>query len=193
MPPLREPDRRTSPAPPPVVDPMALYNQMLAQGLVPPTPVPQAVQAPAVPQTFIQPDLGPEDIAWFDSLATRLNDTYGRGVSANQYQQTQLASEQGIREQDLGRRFDQIRERLPGGFQKRGLLNSGIYQAGLGEYATDRTNATSDLQRQFQNQMFGLQNRLGEMETAYHTGMGDLNFQKTARRHAKASTLRTVL
>ena len=54
----------------------------------------------------------------------------------------------------LNRQYDQMRERLPGGYAKRGLLNSGLYHQGLTDYGTQRGQATSDMTQKYQ-QAFG--------------------------------------
>lgn len=182
-----------APVPAPV-DPNLQYLQMLSQML---GGTQQAAPAmPAIPQVpqmpLVQPDLGPEDIAYYDSMMSRLNQTYGQESENNLYQQGMLKSEQGVRAQDLGHKFDMMREQLPGGYQRRGLMNSGVYQAGLGEYGLQRTNATTDMERGFNNQMGGLQRAYQQMGATYSAGLSDIEARKTARRNAIASTIRTV-
>jgi len=173
----------------PAYDPRRIYQQLIQPTAAAPMPA-----APAFsPMSYVVPDLGPEEIAYFDSLQSRLNNQYGQGAAQNLFQQSMLQSEQGVREQDLGRRFDQMREKLPAGFQQRGLMNSGVYQQGLTDYGTERTNAFADLQRGFQNQMGGLQQAYAQMGSTYSTGMSDVESQRTARRRGKAAALRSVM
>lgn len=179
---------------PPVVDPNLQYLQMLQQMLggtqVAAPALPQIPQVPEMP--IVAPDLGPEDIAYFDSLMSRANQTYGQETANNLYQQGMVESEKGITERDLTTRFDQMRERLPGQYQNRNLMNSGVYSAGLGDYATQRTNSFADLNRRFQNQMGGLQNAYQQLGQIHGTTMSDIEARKTARRNTIASTIRAV-
>lgn len=179
---------------PPVVDPNLQYLQMLQQMLgatqVAAPPLPQIPQVPEMP--IVAPDLGPEDIAYFDSLMSRANQVYGQESANNLYQQGMIESEKGITERDLATRFDQMREKLPGQYQNRNLMNSGIYSAGLGDYATQRTNTFADLNRRFQNQMGGLQNAYQQLGQTHGATMSDIEARKTARRNTIASTLRAV-
>lgn len=181
-------------AAPPPVDPNLQYLQMLQQMLggtqVAAPALPQIPQVPEMP--IVAPDLGPEDIAYFDSLMSRANQVYGQESANNLYQQGILESEKGITERDLTTRFDQMRERLPGQYQNRNIMNSGVYQAGLGDYATQRTNTFSDLNRRFQNQMGGLQNAYQQLGQTHGTTLSDIESRKTARRNTIASTIRAV-
>lgn len=179
---------------PPVVDPNLQYLEMLSQMLggtqvaAPALPaIPKVPEMPLVP-----PDLGPEDIAYFDSLMSRANQVHGQESANNLYQQGILESEKGIQERDLNTRFDQMRERLPGQYQNRNLMNSGVYSAGLGDYATQRTNTFSDLNRRFQSQMGGLQNAYQQLSQTHGSTISDIEARRTARRNTIASTLRAV-
>lgn len=179
---------------PAVVDPNMQYLEMLAQMLggtqVAAPALPAIPKVPEMP--LVAPDLGPEDIAYFDSLQSRANQIYGHETANNLYQQGILESEKGIRERDLNTQFDQMRERLPGQYQNRNLMNSGVYSAGLSDYATQRTNTFADLNRRFQNQMGGLQNAYQQLGQVHGTTMSDIDARRTARRNTIASTIRAV-
>lgn len=185
------------PAAPPVtpvqqkpVDPFLQYMQMLQSTQMQAPAIPAIPTPPPMP--LVPPDLGPEDIAYFDSLMSRANQVYDQEAGNNLYQQGILQSEKGITEQDLGRRFDQMRERLPGQYQNRGLMNSGVYQQGLSDYATERTNQFADLNRRFQGQMGGLQRAYQQLGATHGMTTADINSKRIARKNAIASTIRAV-
>jgi hypothetical protein len=194
MPPVRSAPGATlykQPAPAtPAVDPnLAILQQLI--GMMP-------VQAPAVPAAPIMygaapaPDLTPEEVAYFDTLQTRMNEDYAQGAATNAYQQGILQSEHGAQVGDYNRRFDRMREQLPGQYQRRGLMNSGIYQQGLTDYATDRTFGMADLERRYQAQMGGLQMAGSQLYGKHQTGLATNETQKNARRQTVASTLRMI-
>ena len=185
--------RSTAPAVAPVDPGLLALQQQLAfmQQFQAPTPQP-TIQTPYAAPVYTNPELDPTEVAYYDSLASRLNSTFDQSMAANQLQQTQLSTENDIRMEDLTRRFEQVRDKLPGGFAKRGILNSGIYNNALTEYGTDRSNAFSDMSRQFNNQMAGLQQQAAQLGQTKQTGLGDVEVQRAARRNAKAAILRAV-
>lgn len=185
--------RSSAPAAAPVDPALLALQQQLAfmQQFQAPAPIPQ-VQTPYVAPAYTNPELDPTELAYYDSLASRLNSTYDQAAANNQLQQTQLSTENDVRLEDLTRRFEQMRDKLPGGFAKRGVLNSGIYNNALTEYGTDRSNAFSDMSRQFNNQMAGLQQQAAQLGQTKQTGLADVELQRAAKRNAKAAILRAV-
>lgn len=182
---------------PPAQDPNAFFQTLIGMlgttgggGMYGASPTAQALQAPQFP--MVAPDLSPEEVAYFDSLETRLNDQYGGAAANNLFQQGNLGIQHGITERDLNARFDQMREQLPGQYQKRGIMNSGIYGQGLSNYATQRTNATTDLAGQYQRGLTGLQNQYAQLGTTHTTNLGTTRAQRNARKNAVASTIRGI-
>jgi hypothetical protein len=199
-PPAPRPAAPVVPAAVPVVQPQAAVdpNLQYIQTLIDmlggsqyqapaPPPIPKVPEMP-----LVAPDLGPEDIAYFDSLMSRANQVYNQESDNNLYQQGIVQSEHGITQRDLQDRLKKTREQLPGQYQRRGLMNSGVYQQGLTDYATVATNATSDLERRFQNQMGGLQNAYKQLGETHGMTTSDIEARRTARRNTIASTLRAV-
>lgn len=174
---------------------LAQLGQMLQQNQQQPQmPVQQMAPMPVyTPPPMAAPDLSPEEIAYFDTLGTRLNSTYEDQMAQNLFQQGNLNLDQNITMRDLEARFDRQREQLPGGYQRRGLMNSGIYQQGLSDYATQRTNATTDQNLRYQRGLSGLQNQAASYTKQHSLGTAENAAMRQARRAGKAAALRAVL
>ncbi len=134
--------------------------------------------------------LGAEEVNFFETSRRRARTTYGQGSAQNTFQRGQLAQATGRGRADLMKQFDAIRNKLPGGFAGRGLLNSGIYQEKLGQYGTDRLTATN----RFEEDATGASNQLtlgqGQLDELYKDAMTDIDGQESARRQAIAASLR---
>jgi len=85
----------------------------------------------------------------------------------------------------------QGRNRLPGAFAGRGLLNSGIYRGGttgaLGQYAQSSTDAWSDFRKGFQRSRTDLNTRLQQLDINRTIGLADVALDAQTRRSAIAS------
>lgn len=138
--------------------------------------------------TFIDPV---EMEAW-DNRRRRAADTYGVQKAQFAFNRANVQQNQGLDTNKLARQFDQMRERLPGGYAARGLLNSGIYKRGLTNYGLDRQSAFGDLAAKYQ-QMLG-QTSLDEYGAGitYGNTIGDINDQERIRRAQIAAALQGI-
>ena len=81
------------------------------------------------------------------------NEGFSQAIAGIDLQRTQAAQKYGSDKGKLTREFDDMRMRLPGGFAKRGMLNSGLYGRGLQDYGKARTQGFGDLDQAL-NQQF---------------------------------------
>ena len=137
--------------------------------------------------------LSPEDINYFDTARRRLGLNYQQGSAQNAYQQGVLGQQQASGLDALNNRYNQLRNQLPGGYAQRGLLNSGIYQQGLQQYAQNRQTDLNNVQQQYQQQLGGLQLGQQQLDQQNTGGLGDIEAQQAARRQAIAAALRSAL
>jgi len=91
---------------------------------------------------------------------------------------------------NLAMQYKQMRDKIPGSFVGRGLLNSGLYGQALQDYGTQKTQAYGALGRKYQ-QMFG-QNRINTQnaEQDYANQMGDIANSEQTRRQQLAAQIR---
>lgn len=90
-------------------------------------------------------DLKANEIQWFKSRRDQAGWSAGYGRDQNEYDRKIEAKQQSWNRDDLVRHYQQMRQKLPNAFNRRGVMNSGLYQKGLSDWAQDRTR---DLQRQ---------------------------------------------
>lgn len=152
----------------------------------PPAP-PAAPTAPLKP-----PGLGPEDLAYFASAGNRINDTYGYGIAQNQYAQDVLGQTHGRNLEDLQRQYGIMRDKLPGGYAARGLLNSGIYASGLQQFGQLQQDALARLMLEFQQQQGGYGLERSQLEDVRSKALADIESQKAARLQAIAAAINGV-
>lgn len=93
----------------------------------------------------------------------------------------------------LGQQFDKSRSQLPGSFARRGLLNSGIYQQALTDYANSRQQAFGDLNFDYSNQKGQLDVNKQGFTNTYNTSLTGVEAEKAARRAELATQLRGIM
>lgn len=138
------------------------------------------------------PDLTPSENQNFTQQQTNLDQGYGQQSAQNAYARAGQQANHAASTDQLTQQFDQQRSALPGRYAHRGLLNSGVYDTGLQNYATSRTNAFNNSNRSYA-QALG-QGDLNDQQATqqYNSATGNLAAQKTARRADLASQLRAV-
>lgn len=132
-----------------------------------------------------------EQEAW-DNRRSRARSTFETTSAQNEFRRSNILQNQGLDTASLARRFDRMREQLPGGYARRGLLNSGIYGQGLKRYGEDRQSAQTNLYARYQ-QMLGdlsMQQQLGAVN--YMNTVGDINDQERVRRAQIAAALQGI-
>jgi len=146
--------------------------------------------------------LSPSSLAEFASRRLQAQTGYESNKAQNQFKQGattskyeldtgQLEQKFGLDWGDLARKWDATREKLPGGFAGKGLLNSGIYTDALNKYAQERSGSEEQARFGYQSSLnqlnLGYQTDLGSLaldqqlaDQAYYTAMWDLGSQQTA-------------
>lgn len=99
-------------------------------------------------------DLNLNEKNWFNQRRNSAIWNYGYGKTQNDYERKLSGTQQGWQRADLIKQFTDARQKLPNQFNRRGIMNSGIYQKALGDFAADRTQALTR-----QNTGAGLKNQ----------------------------------
>jgi hypothetical protein len=134
--------------------------------------------------------LSPQDVSLYNAKRSRIQSQFGIGRAQNQYDRGQLDLNYGLQRKSLGMEWDRQRTQLPGQFARSGMLNSGVYQRALQDYAQGRGLAFEAAGRTYQQQL----GQLGQRSTALsQTRTSDLNVlaaEEQARRSSLAASLR---
>lgn len=137
--------------------------------------------------------LDPQQIAAFNQALARLSADYGRSLAQDTFDRGSAQQDYNRANTALGMQWDQARTQLPGSYAGRGLLNSGIYKAGLKDYATQRSFATDTLRSQYDRQVGQLNlNRQG-LEDRYRQERDAVAESKNAAIASKAAQIRSFL
>jgi hypothetical protein len=124
---------------------------------------------------------------------SKASNTYGQARATNDYQRSSLDARFNQNQAQMGLQWDRQRGKLPGGYARRGLLNSGVYHQGLQDYAVNRGNAYNQALQQYGEQAgaIGLQGQ--STEQTYADAMATIAAQEQMARSQVASTLRGLL
>lgn len=136
--------------------------------------------------------LSPEDINYFSTGRRRVNDTYNLGQAQGVYQRDVAAGNFGRSQRNLLSQYSKMRDRLPYGYAKRGMLNSGIYQKGIADFAQQKNQAIGDLGAQYGEQMAGFDLAQRQLGGVRSSALMDLDEQEQSRIAATAAALRAA-
>lgn len=136
--------------------------------------------------------LSADEFNYFATNRRRIRDQYALGDIQNTFQQGVVGNQYGRSMGDLVATWDRQREKLPYGFAKRGMLNSGVYQNALSQYGQDRMRATANLNGQYQDQMNALRAAHDQLGFVRDQSLQDIDQQETARRQTIAEMLRAA-
>jgi hypothetical protein len=137
--------------------------------------------------------LNVEDDTYFRQGKRRVKDTYLLGLNQNQYQRDTVRNAYGRQRGDLVQQYAQLRDRIPGSFAARGMLNSGMQEKAWRDFKDQRQNAYANLAGQRDDQLSGLTLARNQLASTRAGTLDDLEEQRTARLAAVASTLRSAL
>jgi hypothetical protein len=118
---------------------------------------------------------------------------YASKTAANTYAQF-LSQQRGSRKKfDLQQQYEKQAPQVVGSFTKRGLagpgVQSGIYQKGLTDFATQNFNDMADLNRQQDEEMQQSQFEQAQTKAEYDQQIAELEAQKQASIASAAATL----
>ncbi len=133
--------------------------------------------------------IDPAEQAAYDNQRRRATDTFQFGQSRYAAQRGNIQQNQGLDTNRLARRFDRMRESLPGGYARRGLLNSGLYKRGLTDMGLDRQAAFSDLTAKYQQMLSNLSFDQYGAGIQYGNQIGDIDDAERVRRAQLAAAL----
>lgn len=130
------------------------------------------------------------EIADWQNQRAQLANTFA-GANA-QYRAAQASTDQAYNaaQGDLTTKYARMREALPEPYAKRGVLNSGIYQEGLQNYAHDRAADAYKLASQYVAQSGQNSATAAQQYGNYVTGSEALQRSEFARRADLAASLR---
>lgn len=133
--------------------------------------------------------LNPEDYNFFRQSKRRVKDSYFLGLEQNDYQKGVLGAGYTRNVADLTRKFSEMRKGLPGGFAKRGMLNSGAYQRSVADFNTQRNTTMQNTEAQNAEQIWGLALARNQLESVKTNAEFDIDEQERARRAAIAAAI----
>lgn len=138
------------------------------------------------------PTIGAMDLAQFQGRRNELKDQYQQGLARLDFQQGNADQDYATARSNLVRQFDQMREKLPYGFNRRGLMNSGVYAQGLQDYGDQRVRQFGEFEQKRQQQQagFGLQRR--QAADSFRAGMSQVDELEKARRAQLAAQIKAV-
>lgn len=137
--------------------------------------------------------LSPWEIAAYQSRTDQTGTNYQNFLAQDAYKRAQLGIYDQRNRDRLGQQFDQARNKLPGGFARRGLMNSGIYKQALENYGTARSQAFGDLDLNYTSQLGGFDVEKQGQTGTYNTSLAGIEAEKAARRSQLATELRNVM
>lgn len=136
--------------------------------------------------------LNPLDLVQYDTRGNQLRNQYGQGQAQNTYKRSQLDISHQRAVDQLGQQFYDFRQKIPGSFIGRGLLNSGLYSHALSEYSRKKLQGQNDLNLDYSGQVGGLDLEKLGLEQNLSGGLAGLEAEKQARRAQLAAQLREM-
>ena len=133
--------------------------------------------------------LKPNETQWFKSQRRRADHAYNLGTQQNKYERLQSERQSNWQREDLARQWHRGRESFANSFNKRGVINSGIYQNALLRRQQDQNKAfqRNSESKLWKGQGYDLAKRqLGDVRTA---AKKDLDEQETAYRRTISSVI----
>ncbi len=134
-------------------------------------------------------DLNPEELTWFDAANSRLTRSFNFGKAQNTYEQKLQGQSYDWDKGDLLKQFGKMRENVAQPYVRRGMINSGMHQKGLTDWATEKRDALGRLQTSNNYKGQGFDMAQGQLNEALFSGRGDLNAQRAARRKMTVSNI----
>jgi len=134
--------------------------------------------------------LTPEEINAYQVRRQQADTAFGRQRANLDYQRSIAAQDYGLGKTRLTRSWDQAFRKLPASFARRGVLRSGIYRQGFGDYQTGRENAASDWEMQNQRRMDAFQNQQNDLELIRNMTLQQIEAEQAARQAGLAAAIR---
>lgn len=127
-------------------------------------------------------ELNPEDFNYFRTKKRQVNTTYDLGAAQNTYQSAAAGNQYTRNVGDLAAAYGKAVEKLPWSYGARGLLNSGIYQKGAYDLATEGwIRPFANMAGQYQDVQGGFQLAGQQLGRIKGEGLADISDAEQAR------------
>ncbi len=137
--------------------------------------------------------LSPWEIAAYQTRQDQASTAYQNSLASNTYQRSMLGIANQRNRDRMGQQWTQYRNQLPGGYARRGLLNSGIYKQALTDYANNRQRSFDDLDFSYTTQLGQYDLDKQNFTNTYNAGLTGIEAERAARRAQLASELRGIM
>lgn len=135
----------------------------------------------------------PDEMAQYGVARRKAATTYGQTNANLQFQRQNANANYSQQFGDLARNYDQMRQKLPGQFVRRGVQNSGIYKDALTNYAQQRALAAGRLGQQQQQELGGYDLQQQAASQNYTNAQLDVAEAEAARRASIAAALKGLV
>jgi len=115
--------------------------------------------------------------------------TYGYGLDDIQRAREGLGRQSALGSFKIGKKFQGISRSLGGGFNRRGMVDSGLHQRGREKTAADKEMAQFGLTSQVEEANRQLDRQRQQIEEQYYGGIMSDDISNALRRFALAQTL----
>lgn len=138
------------------------------------------------------PTLSSSERVAFDRQRDAVDLEYSTNVARNAAARGQNNFDEQTAVGNLGRQYQRGRNKLPGGFAGRGLLNSGIYRGAVSDFGEAGFDQLSNLRNSFQRNRTELFGQLSAFDANRAIKKADIGLNQATRRSAIASVLQGV-
>ena len=128
---------------------------------------------------------------WFANRADQARRNYGYNKAQNDYERGLARTQAGWDRADLVRQFSRQRQALPANYNRRGVMNSGIWNKALADWTTDKTRALTRQTAAADMKQQGYDLADYQLADIKRKALDDLAAQRTAYEQTIASILRT--
>ncbi len=140
----------------------------------------------------IQYTLPAAEATAFEGRRSATDYEYQQNVIQNAAAQRRLGMEQATARRTLARQLDRARQQLPGAYSGRGLLRSGIYNRGIGDFEIGRVQAQATQDMDFGRRRDDLFSQLSSFDVNRVLSLANIDLQEAQRRSAIAAMLQGI-
>lgn len=135
----------------------------------------------------------PTELQYWNAAKQRVNRAYDMGTGQNKHDRGLAQYQYDWDRQDMLKRLADQRNAIPGQFNRRGMMNSGLYQRGLADYTRDSTRSTQRLDTAHYLRQAGFNLVDNQLKRIRDESLTDITDQQAALRELRATTLRSVM
>ena len=134
--------------------------------------------------------LDPDDFNAFQTRRRGARTAYDLGTAQNQYKRDTYAQQYGRQSNDLRIEYGRKRRDFGSDLNKRGLLNSGLYDSAYRDLQTDKLRSGDGLRGQYDNARRGLDLADSQLGIIKNSSLNDVESAEAARRSSVAAALK---